>query len=70
MNRRIQVCIGKAKEPVGTLLYETSGNRESCSFAYHPEWLVSLETLCPVTRPAIAGRYDVSPQNQRWVYIL
>jgi serine/threonine-protein kinase HipA len=41
MNRRIQVCIGEAKEPVGTLLYETSGNRESCSFAYHPEWLVS-----------------------------
>ena len=41
MNRRIQVCIGEAKEPVGTLLYETSGNRESCSFAYHPEWLAS-----------------------------
>ncbi len=41
MSRRIQVCIGEAKEPVGTLLYETSGNRESCSFAYHPQWLAS-----------------------------
>lgn len=43
MNRRIQICIGETKEPVGTLLYETSGNRESCSFAYQTEWLASQD---------------------------
>lgn len=43
MNRRIQVCIGEALTPVGILLYETSGNRESCKFIYHSEWLASAE---------------------------
>ncbi len=39
MNRRIHVCLGVAQTPVGTLIYESNGNRESCTFAYHPEWL-------------------------------
>lgn len=43
MNRRIQVCLGEAKTPIGTLVYETSGNRENSMFAYHSEWLASSE---------------------------
>ena len=41
MNRRISICLGESMTPVGTLLYESSGNRESCAFAYHAEWLTS-----------------------------
>ena len=41
MNRRISICLGESMTPVGTLLYESSGNRESCAFAYHAEWLAS-----------------------------
>lgn len=41
MNRRIQVCLGETKTPIGTLVYETSGNRENSMFAYHSEWLAS-----------------------------
>jgi hypothetical protein len=29
MNRRIQVCLGEVTTPIGTLVYETSGNREN-----------------------------------------
>ncbi len=43
MNRRIRVCLGETTIPVGTLLYETSGNRESCAFTYHDTWLASPE---------------------------
>lgn len=39
MKQRIQVCLGEALTPVGTLFYETDGNRENCMFAYHTEWL-------------------------------
>ena len=35
MNRRIRVCLGETTIPVGTLLYETSGNRESCAFTLY-----------------------------------
>lgn len=43
MNRRISVCLGEAKTPIGTLVYETNGNRENSMFAYHGEWLASTE---------------------------
>jgi serine/threonine-protein kinase HipA len=43
MNRRIQVCLGEVTTPIGTLVYETSGNRENSMFAYHGKWLVSSE---------------------------
>ncbi|HEV7589132.1 MAG TPA: type II toxin-antitoxin system HipA family toxin [Longimicrobium sp.] len=39
MTRAIEVCLGDAQRPVGTLRYNHEGARESASFEYHPTWL-------------------------------
>lgn len=39
--RQIQVCVGKAGLPVGSLVYVRQGRREHCTFAYEPSWLES-----------------------------
>jgi serine/threonine-protein kinase HipA len=35
----VQVCIGKAGLPLGTLVYVRQGRRENCAFAYDEAWL-------------------------------
>lgn len=39
IRERVQVCIGKAGLPVGTLTYVRQGRREHCAFAYDESWL-------------------------------
>lgn len=39
--RQIQVCIGKAGLPVGSLVHVRQGRREHCTFAYDSSWLGS-----------------------------
>ena len=41
IRRQIQLCIGKAGLPVGSLVYVRQGRRENCAFAYDEEWLAS-----------------------------
>lgn len=39
--QQIQLCIGKAGLPVGSLLYVRQGRRENCAFAYDASWLAN-----------------------------
>lgn len=41
IRRQIQLCIGKAGMPVGSLVYVRQGRRENSAFAYDEEWLAS-----------------------------
>lgn len=49
MKQVLQVCIGKAATPVGTLAHTRQGQREHSAFAYADSWLHH------------AGRFEVSP---------
>lgn len=39
LRRQVQVCIGDAATPVGSLVYARQGRRENTSFAYQDSWL-------------------------------
>ena len=39
--RRVRVALGEALRPVGEIVFETDGRRETCSFRYAAEWLDS-----------------------------
>jgi serine/threonine-protein kinase HipA len=39
--QQVQVCIGKAGLPLGSLVYLKQGQRENCAFAYDETWLAS-----------------------------
>ena len=39
--QQVQVCIGKAGMPLGSLVYMKQGQRENCAFAYDEIWLNS-----------------------------
>jgi serine/threonine-protein kinase HipA len=39
--QQVQVCIGKAGLPLGSLVYMKQGRRENCAFAYDEIWLNS-----------------------------
>ncbi len=41
IRQQIQVCIGKAGTPVGTLVYVKQGRRENTTFAYDQSWLAN-----------------------------
>jgi len=41
IRRQIQLCIGKAGLPVGSLVYVRQGRRENSAFAYDEDWLAS-----------------------------
>ncbi|WP_168224930.1 type II toxin-antitoxin system HipA family toxin [Azoarcus sp. DD4] len=41
IRRQVQLCIGKAGLPVGSLVYVRQGRRENSAFAYDEGWLVS-----------------------------
>lgn len=39
IRQQVQLCIGKAGLPVGSLVYVRQGRRENCAFAYDEAWL-------------------------------
>lgn len=41
IRRQVQLCIGKAGLPVGSLVYVRQGQRENSAFAYDESWLAS-----------------------------
>lgn len=41
IRREVQLCIGKAGLPVGSLVYVRQGRRENSAFAYDQHWLAS-----------------------------
>lgn len=41
VRQQVQVCIGKAGLPVGSLVYVRQGRRENCAFAYDEAWLAN-----------------------------
>ena len=41
IRRQVQLCIGKAGVPVGSLVYVCQGRRENSAFAYDEDWLAS-----------------------------
>ncbi len=43
IRRQVQLCIGKAGTPVGSLVYVRQGQRENCAIAYDEAWLASPE---------------------------
>jgi serine/threonine-protein kinase HipA len=52
IRQQVQVCIGKAGLPLGSLVYVQQGRRENCAFTYDEAWL---------TNP---GRFNVSADLQ------
>jgi serine/threonine-protein kinase HipA len=52
IRRQVQLCIGKASLPVGSLVYVRQGPRENCAFAYDEAWLSG------------PGRFNVSADLQ------
>ena len=45
MNRQVKVYIGDVKRFVGTLFFNSSGNRESSGLEYSPEWIESNKSF-------------------------
>ena len=43
VRQEVQVGIGQAGRPLGTLVYARQGRREHCAFAYDTAWLNSAE---------------------------
>ncbi|MEK7947366.1 type II toxin-antitoxin system HipA family toxin [Pigmentiphaga sp. YJ18] len=43
IRQQVQVCIGKAGLPLGSLVYVQQGRRENCAFAYDEAWLANPE---------------------------
>lgn len=41
IRQQVQLCIGKAGLPVGSLVYVRQGRRENCAFAYEEAWLAN-----------------------------
>lgn len=41
--QQVRVCIGKAGQPLGSLVYMQQGRREHCAFSYDEAWLASSE---------------------------
>ncbi len=41
IRQQVQLCIGKAGLPVGSLIYVRQGRRENCAFAYDAAWLAN-----------------------------
>ncbi|MGE8546119.1 MAG: HipA N-terminal domain-containing protein [Alcaligenes sp.] len=41
IHQQVQVYIGKAGLPLGTLVYVRQGRREHCAFAYNETWLAN-----------------------------
>jgi hypothetical protein len=41
IRRQVQLCVGKAAPPVGSLVYVRQGRRENSAFAYDEGWLDS-----------------------------
>ncbi|MNK19299.1 putative DNA-binding transcriptional regulator [compost metagenome] len=41
--QQVQVCIGKAGLPLGSLVYVQQGRRQNCAFAYDETWLANPE---------------------------
>lgn len=41
--QHVQVCLGKAGLPLGSLVYTKHGRRENCAFAYDEAWLANPE---------------------------
>lgn len=41
VRHQVDVCLGKAGTPVGTLVYTKQGRRENVAFAYGERWIAS-----------------------------
>lgn len=41
IRQQVQLCIGKAGLPIGSLTYVRQGRRENCAFAYDAAWLAN-----------------------------
>ena len=41
IREQVQICIGKAGLPIGSLVYVRQGRRENCAFAYGEAWLAN-----------------------------
>ncbi len=73
IRRQVQLCIGKAGIPVGSLIYVRQGRREHCAFAYDVDWLdnpacfnISADLqLLPGHQPHKAA----SPHKDGWLAI-
>lgn len=54
--QQVQVCIGQAGLPLGSLLYVRQGQRENSAFAYHETWLADpMRFGISADLPLVAG---------------
>ena len=54
----VQVCIGEAGQPVGSLVYVRQGRREHTAFAYGAEWLASSTRFAVSADLALVGGHQ------------
>jgi serine/threonine-protein kinase HipA len=53
IRQQVDVCVGHADTPVGSLTYVQQGQREKTSFAYTASWLANPE------------RFQISPDHRQ-----
>lgn len=56
--QRVEVCIGKAGLPLGSLVYMKHGRRESCAFAYDESWLANPQRFSVSADLPLAAGYQ------------
>jgi serine/threonine-protein kinase HipA len=58
IRQQVQVYIGKAEQPLGSLMYVRQGRRENCAFAYDATWLANA------TRFNVSADLQLLPGHQ------
>lgn len=59
IREQVEVCIGKAGVPIGSLVYVRQGRRENCAFSYDEAWLTNSNGFSVSTDlPFVAGYHQ------------
>ena len=64
--RRVRVALGEALRPVGEMVFETDGRRETCMFRYAAEWLDDPRrfAIAPTMPPAGTPFYSAASRER------
>ena len=65
--RRVRVALGEALRPVGEIVFETDGRRETCMFRYAAEWLDDPRRFAVAPTMPLAGTpfYSAASRERR-----
>lgn len=65
--RRVRVALGEALHPVGEIVFEADGRRETCMFRYAAEWLDDPRrfAISPATMPLAGTPFFSAASRER-----